>query len=129
MRVHIRVECPIEITKETEELYTTLKSTLKRAEKIANDGRVKLKTRLDAFRLVGYIASILASILKDYRLDEIQRELLELEERHGDVLRTIGELRTVAFEAGKDGEYCEKLLVPFKKSPEKRWKSNGSGEC
>jgi len=80
MKVYVRVECPIEVTSETEELYKTLRSALKRAERIANDKRVKLKTRLDAFRLVGYIASILAGILKDYRLEEIQRELMELED-------------------------------------------------
>jgi uncharacterized membrane protein len=80
MKVYVRVECPIEVTSETEELYKTLRSALKRAERIANDKRVKLKTRLEAFRLVGYIASILAGILKDYRLEEIQEELMELEE-------------------------------------------------
>ena len=81
MKVCIKVECPIEVTSETEELYKTLRSALKRAERIANDRRVKLKTRLEAFRLVGYIASILAGILKDYRLEEIQRELFKLEEQ------------------------------------------------
>jgi uncharacterized membrane protein len=81
MKVYVRVECPIDVTPETEELYKTLRSALKRAERIANDRRVKLKTRLEAFRLVGYIASILAGILKDYQLEEIQRELFELEEQ------------------------------------------------
>jgi uncharacterized membrane protein len=81
MKISVRVECPIDVTPETEELYKTLRSALKRAERIANDRRVKLKTRLEAFRLVGYIASILAGILKDYRLEEIQRELFELEEQ------------------------------------------------
>jgi hypothetical protein len=57
-----------------------LKDALKRAERIANDERVKVKTRLEAFRLVGYIASIIAGILKDFQLDEIERELTELEE-------------------------------------------------
>jgi hypothetical protein len=81
LKVYVRVECPIEVTSETEELYKTLRSALKHAERIANDKRVKIKTRLEAFRLVGYIASILAGILKDYRLEEIQRELFELEEQ------------------------------------------------
>jgi uncharacterized membrane protein len=79
-RIYIQIECPIDVTPETEELYKTLKTAFKKAQKIANDRRVKIKTRLEAMRLCGYIASILAGILKDYRLDEIHRELIELEE-------------------------------------------------
>jgi hypothetical protein len=80
LKVYVRVECPIEIEPERERLYHELKDALKRAEKIANDGRVKMTTRLEAFRLVGYIASILAGMLKDFQMDEIQRELFKLEE-------------------------------------------------
>ena len=80
MKVYVRVECPIEIEPERERLYHELKDALKRAEKIANDGRVKMKSRLEAFRLVGYIASILAGMLKDFQMDEIHRELFKLEE-------------------------------------------------
>ena len=58
-----------------------MKDALKTAERIANDGRVKPKTRLEAFRLVGYIASILADVLKDVQMDEIQREIMKLEEK------------------------------------------------
>ena len=80
-KLYIKILCPIEIDREREELYLKLKDALKRAEKIANDGRVKTKTRLEAFRLVGYIASILAGVLKDFQMDEIERELFELEEK------------------------------------------------
>jgi hypothetical protein len=72
---------PIEIDKEREKLYFELKDALKKAEKIARDRRVKMRTRLEAFRLVGYIASILAGVLKDVQMDEIQRELMALEEK------------------------------------------------
>jgi hypothetical protein len=80
MKISVKVLFPIEIDKEREKLYLELKDALKKAEKIANDGRVKMKTRLEAFRLIGYIASILAGVLKDVQMDEIQRELFELEE-------------------------------------------------
>jgi hypothetical protein len=79
-KVEVKVLIPIEIEPERERLFHELKDALKRAEKIANDGRVKMKTRLEAFRLVGYIASILAGMLKDFQMDEIQRKLMELEE-------------------------------------------------
>lgn len=81
MKVYVRVECPITVDREREKLYKMLKDVLKTAENIANDRRVKPKTRLQAFRLVGYIASILAGVLKDFQLDEIQREIMELEEQ------------------------------------------------
>jgi hypothetical protein len=80
MKISVKVLFPIEIDKEREKLYLELKDALKKAEKIANDSRVKMKTRLEAFRLIGYIASILAGVLKDVQMDEIQRELFKLEE-------------------------------------------------
>jgi hypothetical protein len=51
-----------------------------RAKQIANDEAVGLKLRLEAIRLVGYIGQVIAGVLKDVRMDEIQKQLLELEE-------------------------------------------------
>jgi hypothetical protein len=79
-KLYVKILCPIEVEREREKLYFELKDALKKAEKIANDGRVKMKTRLDALRLVGYIAGILSGIIKDFQLDEIEREIMELEE-------------------------------------------------
>jgi hypothetical protein len=81
LKISVRILFPIEIDKEREKLYFELKDALKKAEKIARDRRVKMRTRLEAFRLVGYIASILAGVLKDVQMDEIQRELMALEEK------------------------------------------------
>jgi hypothetical protein len=57
-----------------------LKDIFERVKQIANDETVELKFRLEAIRLVGYLGQVIGGILKDVRMDEIQKQLLELEE-------------------------------------------------
>jgi hypothetical protein len=70
----------IPITEEQEKLYGDLREMFERAKQIANDETVELKFRLEAIRLVGYIGQVIGGILKDVRMDEIQKQLLEIEE-------------------------------------------------
>jgi len=64
-------------------IYERIKTALGRAEAIANDRRIDIKYRLEALRLIAYIGQVMAGVLKDAQLDEIDSRLRKLEEEAG----------------------------------------------
>ena len=64
-------------------IYERIKTALSRAEAIANDRRIDIKYRLEALRLIAYIGQVMAGVLKDAQLDEIDSRLRKLEEEAG----------------------------------------------
>jgi hypothetical protein len=64
-------------------IYERIKAALRRAESIANDRRIDIKYRLEALRLIAYVGQVMAGVLKDAQLDEIDSRLRKLEEEAG----------------------------------------------
>ncbi|MEM1558247.1 MAG: hypothetical protein QW186_07765 [Candidatus Bathyarchaeia archaeon] len=69
------------VEKEQEEVYNRVKDALSKAERIANDENIDEKHRLEALRLIGFLGQVLTGVLKVVKLDDIQEQLLELEEK------------------------------------------------
>jgi broad specificity phosphatase PhoE len=84
LKVLIRIELPIDVPKEREEIYSRLKRALETAEAIANNRKLKGKTRIEALRLVGYICQIMLGAVKDVQVEDIERKLEELEKEAGE---------------------------------------------
>ncbi|MBS7613161.1 hypothetical protein KEJ48_02800 [Candidatus Bathyarchaeota archaeon] len=70
---------PAIVEKEQEEIYNRVKDALGKAEKIANDETLDEKYRLEALRIIGFLGQVFTGVLKVVKLDEIQKQLLELE--------------------------------------------------
>ena len=69
------------IPQEQEEVYGKVKTALEKAMQIMNDDSIEIQYRLEAMRLVGYLGQVLSGVLRTVKLDEIQEQLLELEEK------------------------------------------------
>lgn len=81
MKILIKIKpLKIEVPSEREEVYRRLKEGLDKAERIANDKRIRVRIRLEALRLAAYIAQIMLGALKDAEVEEIEREIEKLEE-------------------------------------------------
>ncbi|MBS7642781.1 hypothetical protein KEJ40_06465 [Candidatus Bathyarchaeota archaeon] len=81
MKILIKIKpLMIKIPSEREEIYRRLKTGFEKAERIANDNRVRVKIRLEALRLAAYIAQVMLGALKDTEIEEIEREIEKLEE-------------------------------------------------
>jgi hypothetical protein len=73
----------IDLPRERENTFYTLKRALKKVEAIANQENLDMKLRLEAFRLVGYIAQCMSGMIKDFQIEEITKEVEMLERATG----------------------------------------------
>lgn len=81
LRVEINtLVVPVDRQLERQTIYKSLKACFERAVKIANEAP-DIKVRLQALRLVGYLAQILAGFIRDFALEEIENEIAKLEEQ------------------------------------------------
>jgi hypothetical protein len=84
LKVLIRIELPIDVPKEREEIYNRLKRALEMAEAIANNRKLKGKTRLEALRLIGYIGQVMLGAVKDAQIEDVEKRIEELEKEVGE---------------------------------------------
>lgn len=69
----------LQVPPEREEIYNQLKEMFYAARRIADDERKKTNTRIKAMRLAAYIAQVILGYMKEAEIDEIKRQLDELE--------------------------------------------------
>jgi len=66
---------PVDRQLERRKTFKTLKKAFKEAVKIANDTSLDVTIRLQALRIVGYLAQCLAGLIKDFTAEEVEAQI------------------------------------------------------
>jgi len=81
LKVDIRaLTVPVDRQLERQQVYQTLKKGFEKAVEIANNVELPVYIRIQALRVVGYLAQCLAGIIKDFTAEEVEAQIASLEE-------------------------------------------------